>query len=91
VCLAAEKALRRSGLSLFDTGVFEVNEAFATVPLAWLAETGAAPERLNPSGGAIALDHPLDGSGARLMATMIHHMRSAGICYGLQTVCDGGG
>ena len=88
---ATEKALRRSGLSLSDIGVFEVNEAFATVPLAWLAETGAAPERLNPNGGAIALGHPLGGSGARLMATMIHHMRSAGTRYGLQTMCEGGG
>ena len=88
---ATEKALRRSVLSLSDIGVFEVNEAFATVPLAWLAETGAAPERLNPNGGAIALGHPLGGSGARLMATMIHHMRSAGTRYGLQTMCEGGG
>ena len=88
---ATEKALRRSGLSLSDIGVFEVNEAFATVPLAWLAETGADPERLNPDGGAIALGHPLGGSGARLMSTMIHHMRSAGTRYGLQTMCEGGG
>ena len=73
---ATEKALWRSGLALSDIGVFEVNEAFATVPLAWLAETGADPKRLNPHGGAIALGHPLGGSGARLMTTMIHHMRN---------------
>ena len=88
---ATEKALWRSGLALSDIGVFEVNEAFATVPLAWLAETGADPKRLNPHGGAIALGHPLGGSGARLMTTMIHHMRSTGTRYGLQTMCEGGG
>ena len=88
---ATEKALWRSGLTLSDIGVFEVNEAFATVPLAWLAETGADPKRLNPHGGAIALGHPLGGSGARLMTTMIHHMRNTRTRYGLQTMCEGGG
>jgi acetyl-CoA acyltransferase len=88
---ATAKALARSGLSLHDIGVYEVNEAFASVPLAWLAETGADPARLNPNGGAIALGHPLGGSGTRLMTTMLHHMRSAGIRYGLQTMCEGGG
>jgi acetyl-CoA acyltransferase len=88
---ATAKALAKSGLSLGDIGVFEVNEAFAPVPLAWLAETGADPARLNPNGGAIALGHPLGGSGARLMTTMIHHMRVNGIRYGLQTMCEGGG
>ena len=72
-------------------GVFEVNEAFAPVPLAWLAETGADPDRLNPLGGAIALGHPLGASGAVLMTRMIHHMRDYGIRYGLQTMCEGGG
>ena len=88
---ATEKVLRRSGLSIDDIGTYEVNEAFAPVPLAWLAETGADPERLNPQGGAIALGHPLGGSGAVLMTRMIHHMREHGIRYGLQTMCEGGG
>jgi acetyl-CoA acyltransferase len=88
---ATAKALRRSGLSIGDIGVFEVNEAFAPVPLAWLAETGADPARLNPNGGAIALGHPLGGSGARIMTTLVHHMRATGIRYGLQTMCEGGG
>ncbi|MBA2554198.1 MAG: thiolase family protein [Geodermatophilaceae bacterium] len=88
---ATAKVLARSGLSIDDIGVFEVNEAFAPVPLAWLAETGADASRLNPNGGAIALGHPLGGSGARLMTTLIHHMRSEEIRYGLQTMCEGGG
>jgi acetyl-CoA acyltransferase len=88
---ATAKALRRSGLSIDDIGVFEVNEAFASVPLAWLAETGADPERLNPNGGAIALGHPLGGSGARIMTTLVHQMRASGNRYGLQTMCEGGG
>jgi acetyl-CoA acyltransferase len=88
---ATAKALAKSGLSVGDIGVFEVNEAFAPVPLAWLAETGADPARLNPNGGAIALGHPLGGSGGRLMTTMVHHMRANGIRYGLQTMCEGGG
>ncbi|MFF0490140.1 thiolase family protein [Nocardia sp. NPDC004068] len=88
---ATEKALAKAGLALGDIGVFEVNEAFAPVPLAWLAETGADPELLNPLGGAIALGHPLGASGAVLMTRMIHHMRDNGIRYGLQTMCEGGG
>jgi acetyl-CoA acyltransferase len=88
---ATEKALKRSGLAIGDIGAFEVNEAFASVPLAWLATTGADPARLNPNGGAIALGHPLGGSGARLMTTLLHHMRDRGIRYGLQTMCEGGG
>jgi acetyl-CoA acyltransferase len=88
---ATEKVLRKAGLALSEVGVFEVNEAFAPVPLAWLAETGADPERLNPLGGAIALGHPLGASGAVLMTRMIHHMRAHGIRYGLQTMCEGGG
>jgi len=88
---ATAKALAKSGLKLDDIGVYEVNEAFAPVPLAWLAETGADPERLNPQGGAIALGHPLGGSGARLMTTMVHRMRRDGHRYGLQTMCEGGG
>jgi len=88
---ATEKVLRKSGVSLDEIGVFEVNEAFAPVPLAWLAETGADPSRTNPLGGAIALGHPLGASGAVLMTRMVHHMRDNGIRYGLQTMCEGGG
>jgi acetyl-CoA acyltransferase len=88
---ATQKALRKSGLRPDEIGAFEVNEAFAPVPLAWLAEIGADPKSLNPNGGAIALGHPLGGSGARAMTTLIHHMRDNGIRYGLQTMCEGGG
>jgi acetyl-CoA acyltransferase len=88
---ATRKALARSGLSVDEIGAFEVNEAFASVPLAWLADLGADPKVVNPNGGAIALGHPLGGSGARLMTTLLHHMRDNGIRYGLQTMCEGGG
>jgi acetyl-CoA acyltransferase len=88
---ATAKVLRKAGIGIGDIGVFEVNEAFAPVPLAWLAETGADPAATNPLGGAIALGHPLGGSGAVLMTRMIHHMRDNGIRYGLQTMCEGGG
>ena len=88
---ATRRVLQRAGLDLADIDTFEVNEAFASVPLAWLAETGADPARLNPDGGAIALGHPLGGSGARLTATLLHRMRRTGARYGLQTMCEGGG
>ena len=88
---ATQKALKRSGLRIDDIGVYEVNEAFAPVPLAWLKDIGAEEEKLNPNGGAIALGHPLGGSGARIMTTMLHYMRDRGIQYGLQTMCEGGG
>ncbi|MDX1876025.1 acetyl-CoA C-acyltransferase [Mycolicibacterium sp. 120266] len=88
---ATEKVLRKAGVGIDEVGVFEVNEAFAPVPLAWLAETGADEAKLNPLGGAIALGHPLGASGAVLMTRMIHHMRDNGIRYGLQTMCEGGG
>ncbi|MET0711553.1 MAG: thiolase family protein [Jiangellaceae bacterium] len=88
---ATEKALKRSGLTVDDIGVFEVNEAFAPVPMAWLKDIGADEKKLNPNGGAIALGHPLGGSGARIMTTMLFHMRDKGIQYGLQTMCEGGG
>ncbi|MFF2460784.1 thiolase family protein [Streptomyces mirabilis] len=88
---ATEKVLRKAAVGLPEVGVFEVNEAFAPVPLAWLAETGADPALLNPLGGAIALGHPLGASGAVLMTRMVHHMRDHGIRYGLQTMCEGGG
>ncbi len=88
---ATEKVLHKAGLRLKDIGVFEVNEAFAPVPLAWLSETGADERKLNPLGGAIALGHPLGASGAVLMTRMVHHMRANQIRYGLQTMCEGGG
>ncbi|MDY6998699.1 MAG: thiolase family protein [Actinomycetota bacterium] len=88
---ATQKALKRSGLSLDQIGAYEVNEAFAPVPMAWLKDIGADEKKLNPNGGAIALGHPLGGSGARIMTTLLHHMRDNGIQYGLQTMCEGGG
>jgi acetyl-CoA acyltransferase len=88
---ATEKALAKSGLSIGDIDVFEVNEAFAPVPLAWLAETGADPARLNPAGGAISMGHALGASGARLLTTMLTNLEASGGRYGLQTMCEGGG
>jgi acetyl-CoA acyltransferase len=88
---ATQKALKKSGLSVDQIGVFEVNEAFAPVPMAWLKDIGADESRLNPNGGAIALGHPLGGSGARILTTLLHHMRDNNIQYGLQTMCEGGG
>jgi len=88
---ATQKVLEKSGLSIDDIDVFEVNEAFAPVPLAWLKDTGADPAKLNPNGGAIALGHPLGGSGARLMVTMMHELERTGGRYGLQTMCEGHG
>ncbi|OIK16216.1 acetyl-CoA acetyltransferase [Bacillus sp. MUM 116] len=88
---ATKKALEKSGLSIDDIDIFEVNEAFAPVPMAWLKDTGADPAKLNPNGGAIALGHPLGGSGARLMVTMMHELERTGGRYGLQTMCEGHG
>jgi acetyl-CoA acyltransferase len=88
---ATEKALKRSGLAIGDIGAIEVNEAFAPVPLVWLTETGADPAVLNARGGAIALGHPLGGSGARLLTTLVHRMHADEVRYGLQTMCEGGG
>ncbi|MFE2422025.1 thiolase family protein [Streptomyces hokutonensis] len=88
---ATRKVLAKSGVALDEIGVFEVNEAFASVVLAWAAEFDVDMARVNPRGGAIALGHPLGGSGARLMTTMLHHMRAENIRYGLQTMCEGGG
>lgn len=88
---ATQKALKRSGLTIDQIGAFEVNEAFAPVPMAWLKDIGADEKKLNPNGGAIALGHPLGGSGARIMTTLLYHMRDNGIQYGLQTMCEGGG
>jgi acetyl-CoA acyltransferase len=88
---ATEKVLARSGLSLSDIDAFEVNEAFASVPLAWAKEFGVDESRLNPRGGAIALGHPLGGSGTRLLSTLVNHLEATGGRYGLQTMCEGGG
>jgi acetyl-CoA C-acetyltransferase len=85
------KALKRAGLTIDDIDLFEVNEAFASVPLAWLRETGADRARLNVNGGAIALGHPLGASGTKLMATLVHALHSRGKRWGLQTMCEGGG
>lgn len=88
---ATRKVLERAGLRLEDIGAFEVNEAFATVVAAWLKELGADPALVNPNGGAIALGHPLGGTGAILLAKLAHHMADKGIKYGLQAICEGGG
>jgi acetyl-CoA C-acetyltransferase len=88
---ATEKALDRAGMKIDDVDLYEVNEAFAPVPLAWLKATGADPDRLNIHGGAIALGHPLGGSGAKLMTTMVHALGTQGKKYGLQTMCEAGG
>ena len=88
---ATDKALAKAGLSIDDIDLYEVNEAFAPVPLAWLKHTGADPEKLNVNGGAIALGHPLGASGTKLMATLVHELRRRGGRYGLQTMCEGGG
>ncbi|MGA1145876.1 MAG: thiolase family protein [Candidatus Nanopelagicales bacterium] len=88
---ATEKVLGKAGLGIGDVGTSEVNEAFASVLGAWLADTGADHALTNPQGGAIALGHPLGASGARLMTTMVHRMKRDDIHYGLQTMCEGGG
>lgn len=88
---ATGKALARASLGIDDIDLFEVNEAFASIPLAWLQATGADPSKLNVNGGAIALGHPLGASGTKLMATLIHALRASGRRYGLQTMCEGGG
>ena len=88
---ATHKALARANLSMDEIGTFEVNEAFACVPMFWQQETGADPKAVNPQGGSIALGHPLGASGARLMTTLVHRMRDQSIRFGLQTMCEGGG
>ncbi len=88
---ATALALERSGLAIDEIDAFEVNEAFAPVPLAWQIETGAKMDRVNPVGGAIALGHPLGASGARLATTLVHHLHRTGGRYGLQTMCEGAG
>jgi acetyl-CoA acyltransferase len=88
---ATQRVLKRAGLALADIDAFEVNEAFASVIGAWEAEFDVDPDRVNPCGGAIALGHPLGASGARLMTTLVHHLRRTGGRFGLQTMCEGGG
>jgi acetyl-CoA C-acetyltransferase len=88
---ATDRALKRAGMRIADIDLYEVNEAFAPVPLAWLKHTGADPERINVNGGAIALGHPLGASGTKLMATLVHALHKRGLRYGLQTMCEGGG
>ncbi len=88
---ATERALKKAGMTVDDIDLFEVNEAFAPVPLAWLRTTGADPGKLNVHGGAIALGHPLGSSGTKLMTTLLHALRRTGGRYGLQTMCEGGG
>ena len=88
---ATERALKKAGMTVDDIDLFEVNEAFAPVPLAWLRTTGADPDKLNVHGGAIALGHPLGSSGTKLMTTLLHALRRTGGRYGLQTMCEGGG
>lgn len=88
---ATDKALKRAGLSIDDIDLYEVNEAFASVPLAWMKHTGGDHAKLNVNGGAIALGHPLGASGTKLMATLVHALHKRGGRYGLQTMCEGGG
>ena len=88
---ATERALKKAGMKIDDIDLFEVNEAFASVPTAWLKATGADPARLNVNGGAIALGHPLGGSGTKLMTTLVHELKQNNKRYGLQTMCEGGG
>lgn len=88
---ATEYALQKSGMRLADIGLVEINEAFASVPMAWLQETGYSPEQTNVNGGAIALGHPLGATGTKLMTTLLHEMERRDVRYGLQTMCEGGG
>ena len=88
---ATKRAMERAGMKLDDIDLFEVNEAFASVPLSWLQQTGADPAKLNVHGGAIALGHPLGGSGAKLMATLVYALKQENKRWGLQTMCEGGG
>jgi acetyl-CoA C-acetyltransferase len=88
---ATHRALKKAGMSIGDIDLYEVNEAFASVPTAWLKDTGADPDRMNVNGGAIALGHPLGGSGTKLMTTLVHALKKRNKRYGLQTMCEGGG
>ena len=88
---ATERALKRAGMKIEDIDLYEVNEAFAPVPMAWVKALGADADRLNVNGGAIALGHPLGASGAKLMTTLVHALKQRNKRYGLQTMCEGGG
>ena len=88
---ATQRALERSGMSADDIDLYEVNEAFAPVVLAWQQEIGVAHDKVNVNGGGISLGHPLGASGARLMVTLLHELERTGGTYGLQTMCEGGG
>ena len=88
---ATQRAVQKAGMKLDDIDLFEVNEAFASVPVAWLQKTGADPAKLNVNGGAIALGHPLGASGTKLMTTLVHALHQRNKRYGLQTMCEGGG
>src|SRR3546814_258277 len=88
---ATEKALKKAGMSIDDIDIFEVNEAFASVPVAWLKTLGADPAKMNVNGGAIALGHPLGASGTKLMTTLLYALKARNKKWGLQTMCEGGG
>ena len=88
---ATEYALKKSGMSLADIDLVEINEAFASVPMAWLKETGFDHAKTNVNGGAISLGHPLGATGTKLMTTLLHELERSGGKYGLQTMCEGGG
>lgn len=88
---ASKKVLERAGLGIDDIDAYEVNEAFAPVPLVWQHELKADPAKLNPRGGAIALGHPLGASGVRILATLVNHLEQTGGRYALQTMCEAGG
>ena len=88
---ATAHAMKKSGMKLEDIGLVEINEAFASVPMAWLIETGYPHEQTNVNGGAIALGHPLGATGTKLMTTLLHEMERRNVRFGLQTMCEGGG
>ena len=88
---ATKRALQRAGMTVADLDVVECNEAFASVPMAFMAETGVSHARLNPNGGGISLGHPIGATGARIVTTMLHELERTGGRYGLQTMCEGGG
>ncbi|MGZ4161557.1 MAG: thiolase family protein, partial [Neobacillus sp.] len=88
---ASKQVLKKAGLTIEDMDTYEVNEAFAPVPMVWLKELKADPDKLNPNGGAVALGHPLGATGARLMTTMMHELERTGGRFGLQSICEGGG
>ena len=88
---ATQHALAKAGMSIADIDLFECNEAFASIPMAWMKELGVPHEKVNVQGGAIALGHPIGATGARLMTTLLNALERTGGRYGLQTMCEGGG